>query len=986
MANTIEIVIKQSGSGTAIADASKALGGLGGAARGITGMLGGFASGLGNVATIAGGIVAANVFGRIADSITGFVSTGLSAVGSAQQLETSLKALLTSNAMYEQSTETVTQAVTKQIMSQEELGIKHAELTARLVTQQATYQEQQEKIRQLTAAYGENGLNVLEAKAQHEELALKIAATQREIAGLTATETSYTTATKTAWQQTMSQADAFKLASAQTQDLLDFVSRLAVVSPFETETVELTTKYAIAAGLGVDATKEFVPAFLDLAGAVGITSDSLGFAADQLFQVKKIGKLTEVDLRQLRRLGIDLAKVIGVEMGMSVEEFNAQAEQSPEIFDELFNAVTRFSQNTFAGTAKEMATSVKGLQSTFSDIFVIGSREFLRPLVDAMTPTVAAIAGKLSDWVFSGQVEGLGQQLANLFSQGLELGFEGSVMAVFNFLFEQIAGLIAIYWPIVQAQLFIWRDNFFVWVNELYPQIPGILTGLVTGLSTAIGNNWPTIQAALSEWSTQFWGWATEAAMNVGQAMGAIAAALVAWAMSGEAQTAMNNLGQNLGIMLFDALGLAAQTGEGANSVMASLLSGLVVAVAGLTASLIVLGGTIVAGIVQGILEKMGIEVKPATFNELSAILTGIGTNIAIIAAYIGNQIVTGISDGITATWATIQTTVTELTANIMAWFADPLGIASPSTIFFQFGTDLIQGLIDGITTLAGNLPAIIQELAGSLLESGANLFAGLFGGGEGMAFDPTTMLTGLESIRIFLAETIPAAITVLSETFLIFFTLTTEQLNALTAGALTLFITTLTTIYLMHLPTLVSVWTSSTVSIIGQITNTISSVNALTAAISQVQTAVTAMTAVVVSEMKKAVDAFDNAGDAIEELIDLVKEATEEFKKMAEAAKDAAEASKDAGSSSGAAGGLGFAGGTGPLGFLVPPGFPNDSFPLRVQSGERVLVAPAGRSIEDIVGRQQVTNYYFNQTVNTRADSSTVIGDFNVMRGLLGA
>lgn len=1009
MANTVEVIIKQSSSGNAIADAGKALGGLGSAAKGVTGMLGGFGGALGNMATIAGGIVAANIFGKIVDGISGFVSTGLSAVASSQQLETSLKALLTANNMYSQTTETVTAAVTKQIMSEEELGFKHDELTAKLATQQATYQEQQQRIIDLTAAYGENGLNVIKAKAQHDQLALSIQETQRDIAGLTTTETEYTTSTKSAWQQTMDQASAFKIASRETQDLLDFVSKLAVVSPFETETVEMTTKYAIAAGLGVDATKEFVPAFLDLAGAVGITSDSLGFAADQLFQVKKIGKLTEVDLRQLRRLGIDLAKVIGVEMGMSVEEFNKKAETTPEIFDDLFEAVTRFSQNTFAGTAKEMATSVKGLQSTFSDIFVIGARTFLRPLVDAATPAVAAIAGAMSDFIFSGDLENLGQQAAGMLSQGIStlkslinignaLGFDAAIQTAIQMampvlesawagLVEFFGGIIETYWPIIQAQFFLWRDKFFAWVNELYPQIPGILTGIVTGLSTAISENWPTIQAALSEWSTQFWSWATEAAMGAGQALGAIAAALVAWATSGEAQTAMNDLGQNLGIMLFDALGLAAQSGEGTNSVMASLLSGLVVAVAGLTASLIILGGTIVAGIVQGILEKMGIEVEPATFNELSGILTGIGTNIATIAAYIGNQIVTGISDGITAAWATIQTTITELTTNIMAWFADPLGIASPSTVFFQFGTDLIQGLIDGITALAANLPTIIQELAGSLLESGANLFAGLFGGGEeGTGFDPTTMLAGLESIRVFLAETIPASVLLLGETFTTFFLNVTTQITTLTAGPLTMFINTMSTIYLIHLPLLVSVWTSSTAQIVAQITTTISSVNMLTGAITQANAATAAMATAVVSGMKRAGEAFDKAGEKISDLIEIIKEATEQFKGMAEAAREAAAASRSAGSASGAAGGLGFASGTGPLGFLVPPGFPNDSFPLRVQSGERVVVAPAGRSIEEVTGAGRVTNNYFNMTVNSRADSSSVVNDFRVMQMLLGA
>jgi hypothetical protein len=327
--------------------------------------------------------------------------------------------------MYEQSVQTVTSAVTEQILTQDEYQIKLSELQAKLKLQQATFQENSQKIIQMTAAWGEDALNVQKAKAAHDKLGLTIQKTQRDIDNLTTTETTYSTSTKVATVQVLSQAEAMKLATSQTAELMDFVSKLAVISPFETETVEMTTKYAIAAGLGIDKTKEFVPAFLDLAAAVGITSGELGFAADQLFQVKKIGKLTEIDLRQLRRVGIDLGKVLAVEMGMSVEEFNKEAEKSPEIFDELFDAVARFSKNTFAGTSQKMATSVKGLKSTLSDIFVIGARNFWRPLVEAVTPMASEILSRLSDLVLGGDMAAIGQSLADMLLSGLQRAKSG---------------------------------------------------------------------------------------------------------------------------------------------------------------------------------------------------------------------------------------------------------------------------------------------------------------------------------------------------------------------------------------------------------------------------------------------------------------------------------------------------------------------------------------------------------------------------------
>lgn len=443
MANVVEIIIKQSGQGNAISATVKELGGLDSAASNSIGTLGKFGGALANMATVAGGIVVANIFGKIAQGISSVVSTGLDAVGSNQQLETSLKSLLTANNMYQETTETMTVAVGNLVEMQAEaaaksddLAFKQKKLTAEINTQNASIQEQRQRIMQMA-----DGLDKNQQVARLQEMEIALEGMNRELSD-TVTEQGklnnvtqeYETVSKTTLKTVMSQADAFKLASSQTQDLLDFVSKLAVTSPFETETVEDVTKYAIAAGMGVEATKEFIPAFLDLAGAVGISSDSLGFAADQLFQVKKVGKLTEIDLRQLRRIGIDLSKVIGVEMGMSVEEFNAKAATTPEIFDELFDAVTRFSQNTFAGTSAEMATSVKGLQSTISDIFVIGSRTFMRPLVDAVTPAISGIIGKLSDFVLGGDLETIGQQAAKTLMSGLSsLSNIGSLLSTGDF-------------------------------------------------------------------------------------------------------------------------------------------------------------------------------------------------------------------------------------------------------------------------------------------------------------------------------------------------------------------------------------------------------------------------------------------------------------------------------------------------------------------------------------------------------------------------
>lgn len=443
MANVVEIIIKQSGQGNAISATVNELGGLDKAASSSIGVLGRFGSALGGMAMVAGGIVAANIFGKIAEGIGSFISTGLSAVSSSQQLEASLSALLVQNNLYTQTTETMTVAVGNLAEMQadaakksDDLSFKQRKLTADINTQNASIQEQRQRIIQMA-----DGLDKIQQVARLEEMEVALEGMNRELADtiteqgkLNTITQEYETVSKTTWNQVMDLTEAQRLAKEQTKELTGFVEKLAIVSPFEQEDVEKVTQYAVGAGLGVEATKSFTAGFLDLAAAVGINSANLDETAYQLLQVKKAGKLTEIDLRQLSTRGIDLAKIIGIQMGMSVEQFNAEAEKTPAIFDDLIQAVTDYSNNTFAGTSEAMSTSLEGFRSTISDLFTQSAKKILRPLVDAISPTISEMINTAASFITGGQAEQIGQALADTVMSGFSAISErvGKVMGAFD--------------------------------------------------------------------------------------------------------------------------------------------------------------------------------------------------------------------------------------------------------------------------------------------------------------------------------------------------------------------------------------------------------------------------------------------------------------------------------------------------------------------------------------------------------------------------
>lgn len=738
---------------------SSSFSGLGG----VSGILGGIGSALGGVATVAGGIITANLFGKMADGITSFVGNSISAIDQAQQLEMGLNALMTSNLLYEKSIQDVTVAQTKELMTEGEFAQKQAELTAKLNLQRASMQEQKERIRQLTEQWGANGLATIEAQARLEQMAVQIQATEQDLTGLTRTQTTYATSTETSYKQVRSLAEAQKLAAQQTKELQRFVEDLAVVSPFEEGQVALVSKLAAGAGLGVDAIKNFTTGFLDLSAAVGITSENLAFAGDQLLQVAKVGKLTTIDLRQLRRMGIDLEKIIGTQMSMSIDEFNAAAEKSPEIFNQLFDAVGKFSASNFPGAAKKMATSVSGLKSTFSDLVKVAGRRLFEPLVETLTPTISTLLDNFGGLISGGDLTNIGLQMADMVNRGLIVGrvlsgaFErggisGVVTAIGNMLKSawpdiqamlgqgaiNIAGLLGISPEVItQAQEFFGQITSIFqqvqageggnllqgWASQIIASIPGVLGNLVSSVSQWLVNDWPKIQETLNGWADQFWEWTKTAASNATQFLAGLSVAVLNWAYSPEGQTQIAAAGDALGKSLIVGLQQSGQNTEALGQVLLTLAQGLSVAAVAVAGTLIIVGGQLVANIVAGMAEKFGVQVRPWTFQQFREFAGWIGS---IDWGAVGTGLMNEIGNGLAETAGTIAQT---LTNSVNAWKK-----VINETKWADLGKSIITGILKGIND---NVNLVYEKLKAMAWEALAQAGAAIGYGSPAAAFIP---------------------------------------------------------------------------------------------------------------------------------------------------------------------------------------------------------------------------------------------------------
>jgi hypothetical protein len=96
-------------------------------------------------------------------------------------------------------------------------------------------------------------------------------------------------------------------------------------------------------------------------------------------------------------------------------------------------------------------------------------------------------------------------------------------------------------------------------------------------------------------------------------------------------------------------------------------------------------------------------------------------------------QIWQGVADGLTLgiSWENIRNNITTFINNIINYFKQLFGIASPSTVFFDIGKDIVQGLINGITSMFSSLTNAVGNMFDILTggSGGTGGATGTFGG-----------------------------------------------------------------------------------------------------------------------------------------------------------------------------------------------------------------------------------------------------------------
>lgn len=213
----------------------------------------------------------------------------------------------------------------------------------------------------------------------------------------------------------LSMADALAQAGGKTDELLGWLEKLAIQSPYATDQVSASFKGLLQYGFPIEQAKEMTQALLDMGAGSGMTAEQLGATSYALGQINLSDKLLMQDLRQMMNAGVDVNSILE-EMGYDLGDVGEEAISSSDFIAKFIEV----SERDFGGAVDRMRGSWQGLLGTLQDLKSFGLRDLFTDALAALKPVIASI----TDWLMGegrAKLNEWGKGLGELVSKIVEL-------------------------------------------------------------------------------------------------------------------------------------------------------------------------------------------------------------------------------------------------------------------------------------------------------------------------------------------------------------------------------------------------------------------------------------------------------------------------------------------------------------------------------------------------------------------------------------
>ena len=208
--------------------------------------------------------------------------------------------------------------------------------------------------------------------------------------------------------------------SKQSKDLLGWIQKLAIESPFRQEDVAGAFRLSMAMGFTTRESQRLTQSMLNFSTATGQGGETIERVTRALGQMRNKGKVSLEEVNQLTEAGIDVMRILSDATGLTGDELYKNISKGLVSADTAINAILDDSDRLYANAGKAAATGMEGLLSSLKEMQEITSRNFLTPVFQQLQGPLSALVTIVGAPEFQAGVTAWGAKLGNFTGTGLK--------------------------------------------------------------------------------------------------------------------------------------------------------------------------------------------------------------------------------------------------------------------------------------------------------------------------------------------------------------------------------------------------------------------------------------------------------------------------------------------------------------------------------------------------------------------------------------
>lgn len=242
--------------------------------------------------------------------------------------------------------------------------------------------------------------------------------------------------------------EAIAMSGERAQELLGWIEKLAVQSPFQSGDIANAFRTAQAYGFTSDQAMRLTQATVDFAAGAGISGAMMDRITLALGQIAARGKVSSQELNQLSEAGIGARQILADAFHVSTAQMQEMIEKGLVPANVAIEAITQSLEKDFGGAAKRQANTFSGLISSLADLKEIGLRNLFAGTFKAVQPSLQRFVELVTNPAVQTSLKNWGDTIGQNIGQALNVANEriDRTVASFGLLSSQgdvVGGILA---------------------------------------------------------------------------------------------------------------------------------------------------------------------------------------------------------------------------------------------------------------------------------------------------------------------------------------------------------------------------------------------------------------------------------------------------------------------------------------------------------------------------------------------------------------